>query len=67
MVRQVLGDETVEPLDGELCQAANEIVQLPFLLDEVGRVEVVPQLDGACPAIRRKQSGGRTKEGMQLS
>lgn len=57
MVRQIFGNETVEFLDSELGQAADEIIQLPFVLDKVRRVEVVPQLDGAGPAITRKQPG----------
>lgn len=61
MVRQILSNETVEFLDGELSEAAYDFVQFSILLNEVRWIKVVSQLDSAGPTITPKQSGGGTK------
>lgn len=57
MVRQVFGNKTVKSLAGELGEATHDVVQFPFILNEMRSVEVVSQLDGAGTAIIRKKSG----------
>lgn len=45
MVGEVLGDERVEALTGELGEASDNVVVTALSLDEMRRVEVIPQLD----------------------
>lgn len=55
MVGQILRNETVEFLDWQLHEATCNGVQHTWLLDEMGRPEVVAELDGAHTSVRAKE------------